>query len=821
MSFRSAQFSGLKLRAALPVSLLVLILPAAAVRPTSILAQESKPAEARPPVSVENGQAKLDLPDFRQDAATGAYRVEIEDAPLSPNRRKQPPVLGHGEAGELVRRWFDEGTAAGHRGDFYDNRDRGHSLLNVKQFPHLSRIVYSDSARKRGLDYALQFFYTTNQVVLGNSSTAMVGSDFWRSNTRRAMVMPQAMQMLYRQYGSNHLYIYPEHRDHDPGHNGIGNGYGDVFPANIPYVITSQGSSGSDRAFMDAVACTLAAFQPETKRRLVATGLLTPTVQMIVRSTGKQLDRAEQYLSGKAHPTVFEGGNVDVVKMVRLAHSIEPDSIPPLVRLEVVDEDQPVVGRDYFTPGPAEKLFDTPSAIARVWRSTRYERRIVVSARRSIDANQRPLTYHWVVLRGKRRQIEIEPVDSAGSIVEIRIPYHGRRRVRGTKIESNRVDIGAFVHNGKHYSAPALISYFNADSEGRTYDAEGRILEVDYNYGDAHVDRGRKIRDATASGAGLPNWTGLLRLAAGAEDTFAARLLRGEFSPQELAELRKALQELEEKIARQQELEQAYREISEKLEAGEGNQAKLKEQRGKVQYRLDKAEGEAAGVINGERAALSGSVQTRLLEPLEKILHKVDFTIEHQATLEPLIEAAPAGRRKRYLALRQPLIEIGILRRDEQGKFHRETALDPPGDFQLDISKYEAKRLKRLNLHLMQHILYPDLVHPWFRRYYVDPLVVVPNYWRDVYHYDEQGRMLGWTRYQKTDREEFTRHGAVVVRADAAGRPLVARTVRYEITGEKANRRIVQKPGGELLHYRYASQDDRLGSIARQEPAEP
>ena len=55
--------------------------------------------------------------------------------------------------------------------------------------------------------------------------------------------------------------------------------YGDVYPANTPYVITSQGSSGSDQVFLSAVACTLAAFRPETKELLVRTGTLMPTVQ--------------------------------------------------------------------------------------------------------------------------------------------------------------------------------------------------------------------------------------------------------------------------------------------------------------------------------------------------------------------------------------------------------------------------------------------------------------------------------------------------------------------------------------------------------------
>ncbi len=41
----------------------------------------------------------------------------------------------------LVNRWFSRGTAAGNIGDFYDNRDGGHSYLKVKMYPQLSVIT--------------------------------------------------------------------------------------------------------------------------------------------------------------------------------------------------------------------------------------------------------------------------------------------------------------------------------------------------------------------------------------------------------------------------------------------------------------------------------------------------------------------------------------------------------------------------------------------------------------------------------------------------------------------------------------------------------
>ena len=131
----------------------------------------------------------------------------------------------------------------------------------------------------------LSFLY--NGITIGNSSTAITGGDFWRSQPRYIMTHPRGPVLLYLQYVGNHLYFYPEHRDHDPADDN--NGHGDVYPANTPYMIVSQGSSGSDRVFMNAVGATLAALRPEVKQKLAKTGTLMAAVQMIFRSSNKMV----------------------------------------------------------------------------------------------------------------------------------------------------------------------------------------------------------------------------------------------------------------------------------------------------------------------------------------------------------------------------------------------------------------------------------------------------------------------------------------------------------------------------------------------------
>jgi hypothetical protein len=381
--------------------------------------------------------------------------------------------------GERLRAWWSEGSAAGNAGDVYDNRDRGHSRLDLALFPQLRAWEYSETERGRKLDWA-GFAGVRPAVTLGNSSTAAPVAA-GGSIPRRLYSNAKALKILDLQYRRHNLYVYPEHLDHDPGRNGDG-GYGDLFPTNTPYLLVSQGSSGSDQPFLRALAATLAAFRPEVKRKLVDAQLLMPAVQLILRASYRGAPRREDYLTGKAHPSVFAGELLDPARMIELAHQMREDSVPPLAQLMAVRED-PLP----LDAGSSEVLADAPACIARVFRASPEARRIVVTAEVSFDANQRPLTYHWAVLRGDPARVAIKPVTPNSSTVEIQVRHHERRSIEGgSPLESNRVDIGAFVHNGVHYSAPAFVTFFTFDSEARTYD-DGRPVDIGYGAGASAV----------------------------------------------------------------------------------------------------------------------------------------------------------------------------------------------------------------------------------------------------------------------------------------------------------------------------------------------
>jgi hypothetical protein len=213
---------------------------------------------------------------------------------------------------------------------------------------------------------------------------------------------------------------------------------------------------------------------------LVAHNLLMPTVQMLLRASRKPVRAPEDYLLGKAHPVVFDSGSLDVTRMVAMARALKPDQVPPLVRLRVEEEDDTLPGVDYFEAGPAEKLFDTVSAIARIARASRRERRMVVSAEQTRDPNGRPLTFHWRLLAGDPALVRIRILDEAGARAELRIAWHERGVRAGGTLPSSRVDIGVFATNGSHTSAPAFISWYFPANEKRTYGDDGRLLAVEF-----------------------------------------------------------------------------------------------------------------------------------------------------------------------------------------------------------------------------------------------------------------------------------------------------------------------------------------------------
>ena len=716
---------------------------------------------------------------------------------------KQLPIAnGGGKVGELLRQWWKEGTAAGNAGDFYDNRDGDHSPLNLGPYPQLSAIKYSPEDVKLFKHWAAKRTVEPF-VTFGNSSTS-APAHLGGSNPRSYYVSPQGLALLYKQYVSNNIYIYPEHRDHDPGHNGRGaagesEGYGDMYPTNTPYLMISQGSSGSDQPFMRMLPSVLAAFRPEVKKKLSETGLLMPTIQMLWRSTNKHLKDPKEYLTGKAHPTVFEGSWVDDLAMVQKAHALELKALPPMVQLRVVEEDRATPGLDYLDP-LSEALADTPACIARVHRSKAQNRRLVVSAEGSFDANKSKLTYTWVILRGDPDKIKIVPKKDDQSVAEITIAWHDRRPVSpGSPLESNRVDLGIFVHNGTHDSAPGFVTLCTLDREARTYSKDGKILDLAHGMGETVV----RVTD----------WGKLLRHMA--RDAEAATLLA--LNAQEQAALARLVEEHQRLSVELVQAQAAVIEMQAALkESKDGDKAK-KELEAARQFA--KKEQQALNAFLDRRVdALAASpklfVETRVLKRAQDPL----FTVHFQAWIKKSRTTANEARVK---AQWQRLARYGIATPTE--------ALTPllPGKTLADATwtKFELAQLEAFHASLLAELAFPGMLQAEYRVNYVDHRLSVPREWRDVYRYNGKGEYIGWMRYSNAGPEPqmFNYEGLLVVEKDAQLRCVKGRPVRYAQDAQKT-KGINTTPlrmvlGDTIVRYEFDGLADSRGKRAGTEPA--
>jgi len=80
---------------------------------------------------------------------------------------------------------------------------------------------------------------------------------------------------------------------------------------------------------------------------------------------------------------------------------------------------------------------------------------------------------------------------------------------------------------------------------------------------------------------------------------------------------------------------------------------------------------------------------------------------------------------------------------------------------------------------------------------YVDPLIDTPREWQDKYRYEDNGSLLGWTRYRKgkVDEQEFTAGGLLVVAKNNDGSPAETTSVRYLVQKSKGDRVVLtQEP---------------------------
>jgi len=345
-------------------------------------------------------------------------------------------------------------------GDWYDNRDGGHTQMYLDAHP---------GANAMSSGYGAQLRVQQERVIVGNASLSYNGS-LWGSMARISLMQASGARGTAQQYTSNNAYWYPAHRDLSTR---------DEFHAMSPAVNISEGSSGSEIDEVRKWFYTLAAFPQDVKSRLVATGLLMPTIQLLARRTRVSSD--EEYLTARAHPSAF-GDAHNTQAMESMAAQMSADDLPPLARLRVLEDgydSERVI--DYFDGAADEAHYTEPMSICRIFRGREYTKHLVVTAADSHDVDGSSLSYHWRILRGDASKLRIIPRGDNGEEAEIQIDYHPEATVAESGRTSNLVVVGLFVHDGTYFSAPAFVTSFTLANESREYDpTTGRLSRMTY-----------------------------------------------------------------------------------------------------------------------------------------------------------------------------------------------------------------------------------------------------------------------------------------------------------------------------------------------------
>jgi len=428
-------------------------------------------AMAQPVARAEDGRLGITPEVMVWDETAQRHRVAVVPDPDAARRPVIDPEAT-GPAARLLRGWAADGGVAGLAGVLYDNRDRGHSRLAPGRFPQIVHLDYGAELAARQADVGLAGPLLFDAPVIGNSSTAITAGVQARSLPRLAMTATDGPARAAQTALAGHLYVYPAHRDVTDAH--------DRLPANWALAIHSRGSSYSDMPFVEAAALALAAMTPETRAAVEGAGLLVPTLQMLLRRSMADIVTDEAYLTGRAHPSAFDRDRLRPERMMALARSLTPRTLPPQVFLRVVDED--------FLPeagllGRSERLYDTPGAVARLWREPDGRRRMVVQAAASPARVER---FDWAVLRGDPEAVRIRPLDPRGRAAEIVIDWHDpAARPMPGQPPAARIEIGVFAWNGTLHGAPAFLTVALPAHQVRRYapgpDGAPRVVEIDHD----------------------------------------------------------------------------------------------------------------------------------------------------------------------------------------------------------------------------------------------------------------------------------------------------------------------------------------------------
>ena len=372
-------------------------------------------------------------------------------------------------------------------GAIYVNRDNNHSALQYGRHPGVARVDFPAKAKQNWVNSGLPNTLYGGVPVYGNVSQGFHEEPVRRSLLRGAMTGLYAgefpLKRLAACYLDNQVWCVPAVWDF-PGRDyygkPVGQG-GDVYyPGQCPYTVTSVGASCTDLPFLKAILNARAKMSAETLRAMREKRLVGPTTQWLLRRSHRRVQKPEDYLTSKAHPTAYNIVDLDTNRLNRAAAELTPEALPPLAILRMVNtkvDPVPVFvpGRDY-PDTPPEPLYITPCAIAIVLRAEPGRREFCFAAGVAKEF-AKGVEYCWKVVNGDPKRVKVRGFSANET------PAKGFARVEVDRIGmTNRIDLACFarVKGRTDWGAPSFVSFSTVAQEGREYGADGKLKSIDY-----------------------------------------------------------------------------------------------------------------------------------------------------------------------------------------------------------------------------------------------------------------------------------------------------------------------------------------------------
>jgi hypothetical protein len=396
-------------------------------------------------------------------------------------------------------------------------------------------------------------------------------------------------------------------------------------------------------------------------------------------------------------------------------------------------------------------------------------------------------------------------------VAEITVPYQERTPIsEDPQLESNRIDIGVFVHNGAYYSPPAFVTFYTLDNEARTYGSDGRPLEIAYGVGTSTVS--------------VADWNAFFDALASSSESWPNTFLRGQFGPEEIAELNKSGNE--------------FRNVHATLLAAQEMQAKAVAAQKMAGTSPDAKKKAAAELLAAQKAVNEARIsESKLLEKkipslklspadlvqriLDSLLRDPTFWSANPKALERLCESAGKEALEKFSQIQKMLILSGVAENPAGNSFRLTPLKKDDAPLAQRLTRYEKGMVERLNAIVLSQIVFPGIVGDEWRVNYVDFRITSAKDWRDVYRYSSDGTPTGWTRHQSDGKMGFNAEGLIILEKDSQNRCIRARIVRYELEPQKRDKqgRLIQPylrmlrmiPTDAFREYEYRGANDWKG----------